>query len=235
MLRNRHIVRMVAPLALLAAQSVVCAQPLGKSEPSFKQPSLAPGVDYVVPSAAAIKATLDRVRDYFIGATPYHIIDTSTGKVITDLATPIKSAGIDEREGQFNDWDYPMGVVLAAMLLDSDVTGDARYRDYTFKNFAFIFDHLEYFKKQAELFGRDGLGPAGNRDAQERPAQRDTAERNDGCRRNAKRRISVRLHVHGYGPGRQGWKRHGKHHDCCRTGSGHRPAADHRERLPVRE
>ena len=153
MLRNRHIVRMVAPLALLAAHSVVCAQPLGKSEPSFKQPSLAPGVDYVVPSEAAIKATLDRVRDYFIGATPYHIIDTSTGKVITDLATPIKSAGIDERENQFNDWDYPMGVVLAAMLLDSDVTGDARYRDYTFKNFAFIFDHLEYFKKQAELFG----------------------------------------------------------------------------------
>ncbi len=77
-LRNRHMVRMVAPLALLAAQSVVCAQPLGKSEPSFKQPSLAPGVDYVVPSEAAIKATLDRVRDYFIGATPYHIIDTST-------------------------------------------------------------------------------------------------------------------------------------------------------------
>jgi rhamnogalacturonyl hydrolase YesR len=131
----------------------VHAQPLGKSEPSFKQPSLAPGVDYVVPSEASVKAALDRVRDYFIRATPYRIIDTATGREITDFATPIKAAGIDERENQFNDWDYPMGVVLAAMLLDGDVTGDTKYRDYTFKNFAFIFDHLEYFKKQAELFG----------------------------------------------------------------------------------
>jgi rhamnogalacturonyl hydrolase YesR len=142
----------------LAALPLLRAQPLGKSEPSFSQPSLAPGVDYVVPTEAAIKATIDRVRDYFIRETPYRIIDTTTGKPITDLSTPLKAAGIDERENQFNDWDYPMGVVLAAMLLDSEVTGDTRYRDYTFKNFAFIFDHLEYFRKQAELFGPQPRG-----------------------------------------------------------------------------
>jgi rhamnogalacturonyl hydrolase YesR len=51
-----------------------------------------------------------------------------------------------------------MGVVLAAMLRVSDVTGDASYRAYTFKNFDFIFDHLDYFRKQAELYGAQSYG-----------------------------------------------------------------------------
>jgi len=148
----------LAALIGLAVLPAGNAQPPGKSEPSFRQPSLPPGVDYVVPTEAAIKATLDRVRDYFIRATPYRIIDTATGQTIADLSTPVKTAGIDERESPFNAWDYSMGVVLAAMLLDSEVTGDARYADYTFKNFAFIFDHLDYFKKQAELFGPQPQG-----------------------------------------------------------------------------
>lgn len=144
---------MRAILLVAAFLPVLAGQPLGKSESSFKQPSLPPGVDYVVPTEAQVKTTLDRVRDYFVRSTPYHIIDTATGHVITDLSKPIKTAGIDERENQFNDWDYPMGVVLAAMLLDTDATGDHTYQDYAFKNFAFIFDHFDYFRKQAEAFG----------------------------------------------------------------------------------
>ena len=132
--------------------------PPGRSEPSFQQPSLASGVDYVVPTEAEIKATLDRVRDYFVRATPYRIIDTQTGQTITDFSQPIKTAGVDNRNGQFNDWDYPMGVVLAGMLAIADVTGDTSYRDYTFKNFDFIFDHLDYFKKQAAQFGAQSYG-----------------------------------------------------------------------------
>ena len=136
----------------------VAAQPRGKSDPSFSQPSLPPGVDYVVPTVEEVKATLDRVRDHFVRSTPYHVIDTATGQVITDLTTPTKTAGIDMREGQFNDWDYPMGVVLAAMFHVSDVTGDASYRDYALKNFDFIFDHQPYFEKQAKMFGLQNYG-----------------------------------------------------------------------------
>jgi rhamnogalacturonyl hydrolase YesR len=137
-------------LLLLAAPAL--AQPLGRSEPSFSQPSLAPGVDYVVPTEAGIKATLDRIRDYFVHSTPYRIVDTQTGQPITDFSHPIRSAGLDRRDGQLNDWDYPMGVVLAAMLLVTEVTGDASYQEYTLKNFDFIFDHLDYFRKQASEF-----------------------------------------------------------------------------------
>ena len=51
-----------------------------------------------------------------------------------------------------------MGVVLAAMLHAADVTGDATYSDYTLKNFDFIFDHLDYFRKQAKQFGPQAYG-----------------------------------------------------------------------------
>ena len=144
--------------ALLAMAPVAAGQALGRAEPSFAQPSRAPGVDYVLPTESEIKATLDRIRDYFVRATPYRIIDTETGAPITDLANPTKTAGIDLRGGQFNDWDYPMGVVLAAMLHVADVTGDASYADYAYKNFSFIFDHLDYFRKQAALFGPQSYG-----------------------------------------------------------------------------
>ena len=42
-----------------------------------------------------------------------------------------------------------MGVVLAAMLHVTEVTGDTSFQDYAFKNFDFIFTHLPYFKRQA--------------------------------------------------------------------------------------
>src|ERR1019366_1436142 len=155
---KKNCVLLAAAAVWLAMASGGVSQTLGKSDPSFSQPSRAPGVDYVLPTESEIKATLDRIRDHFVRSTPYHIIDTQTGAVITDLSKPTKTAGIDMRGGQFNDWDYPMGVVLAAMLQVSDVTGDASYCAYTFKNFDFIFDHEDYFRKQAELFGAQSHG-----------------------------------------------------------------------------
>ena len=140
------------------AGAVPPAQRPGRSDPAFSQPSVAPGVDYTVPSEAEVKAALDRIRDHFVRSTPYRIIDTATGQPITDLSTPAKTAGIDNRNGEFNDWSYSMGVVLAAMLQVTEVTGDTTFQDYTFKNFDFIFTHLPYFRKQAAQFGPQNLG-----------------------------------------------------------------------------
>jgi len=130
----------------------------GRSDPAFSQPSLAPGVDYTVPTEGEIKAVLDRIRDYFVRATPYRVIDTATGATITEFSTPIKTAGIDNREGEFNDWTYSMGVVLAGMLHVTDVTGDQRFQAYALKNFDFIFDHIDYFRRQASRYGPQPAG-----------------------------------------------------------------------------
>ncbi len=133
-------------------------QQTGRSDPSFTQPSVAPGVDYTVPTEDEIRQVLDRIRQYFVRATPYRVVDTATKRTITDFTTPIKTAGIDTTGGEFNDWTYSMGVVMAAMLQAAEVTGDSRFRDYPIRNFDFIFDHLDYFKRQAAEFGPQPRG-----------------------------------------------------------------------------
>jgi rhamnogalacturonyl hydrolase YesR len=130
----------------------------GRSDPAFSQPSVAVGVDYTVPTEAEIKIVLDRIREYFVRSTPYQVVDTATGQPVTDLSKPTKTAGIDNRRGEFNDWTYSMGVVLAAMLHVAEVTGDTTFQDYTFRNFDFIFQHLPYFRQQAEEFGPQSYG-----------------------------------------------------------------------------
>ncbi|MGB7623882.1 MAG: glycoside hydrolase family 88 protein [Terriglobia bacterium] len=130
----------------------------GRSDPTFSQPSIAPGVDYTVPLEGEVKEVLERIQGFFVRSTPYRIIDTETHQPITDLSHPIKSAGIDLGTGEFNDWTYSMGVVLAGMLQVSEVTGDPRYQDYAFRNFNFIFDHLDYFRRQAAQFGPQRQG-----------------------------------------------------------------------------
>ena len=76
----------------------------------------------------------------------------------TDLSAPSKTVGIDTRDGEFNDWTYSIGVTLAGMLHVADVTGDKSFEQYTYKNFDFIFDHLEYFRAQAKAFGPQPYG-----------------------------------------------------------------------------
>jgi rhamnogalacturonyl hydrolase YesR len=148
------------PLLVISAAAQTApstkAPALGKSDPSFSAPSLAPGVDYTLPTEAEIKSKLDAVLDRFVRLTHYEVIDTETRKPITDFTTVRKTAGIDDTE--YVDWTYTMGVVHSGMLQVSDVTGDTRYRDYTLKGFDFIFDHLGYFQQQAKQFGPQPRG-----------------------------------------------------------------------------
>jgi len=153
------IVCLFAALSVVVrAQTPAPSQAPGRSDPSFTQPSLAPGVDYTVPTEAEITRALTRIRDYFVRSTPYRLIDTATGTPLIDVKTPTRTAGIDLGPGEFNDWTYSMGVVLAGMMQVTDVTGDTSFEEYTRKNFAFIFDHLEFFKRQAAAFGAQPYG-----------------------------------------------------------------------------
>jgi len=151
---RRFALRYPAAVLVLSISAIAQTPPPGRSDPSFQQPSLPPGVDYIVPTEAQVKSTLDRVRDYFVRSTHYRIVNTKTGQPITDLTAAVREAGVEE----FNDWDYPIGVALAGMLHVFQETGDASYRDYTLKNFDFIFDHLDYFRRQAAQFGPQARG-----------------------------------------------------------------------------
>lgn len=132
--------------------------PPGRSDPSFFQPSIAPGVDYTVPTEAEIKADLDRILAYYVRSTPDQIVDTTTGKPVTDKSHPVKSAGVNSGMGEFGDWTYSNGVALAGMLQASAATGDPQFQNYTLKVFDFIFDHEPYFRAQAKEFGPQHAG-----------------------------------------------------------------------------
>src|SRR5262245_28513724 len=41
----------------------------GRSDPTFAQPSIAPGVNYTVPTEAEITDALGRIREYFVRST----------------------------------------------------------------------------------------------------------------------------------------------------------------------
>ncbi len=132
----------------------------GRSDPSFPQPSISAGIDYTVPTEVEIKADLDRILGYYVRSTSYEIIDTATGKPITDFSRPIKTAGPEPTMGEFGDWTYSNGVALAAMIQVTQATGDKRFEDYTLKTFDFIFKNEPYFRAQAKEFGpqRTGYG-----------------------------------------------------------------------------
>ena len=72
-------------VAVCVVASPAAAQPSnapfpGRSDPAFQQPSIAPGVDYTVPSRDEIKVVLDRVLENFVRTSSFEVVDTATGK-----------------------------------------------------------------------------------------------------------------------------------------------------------
>jgi unsaturated rhamnogalacturonyl hydrolase len=108
---------------------------------SFLQPEYP--VPYRTPTVAEITAVMDRVRAYQEGASLMRVINRKTRAEITDLSKPDPDASLDRGENNaFPLVGYEEGVTYAAMLLAGEVTGDARFTDFTAKRFQFIADRL---------------------------------------------------------------------------------------------
>src|ERR1035437_4668004 len=115
-------------------------------------------VPYQLPTVAEITEALGRIRAYLDAAAPTRVIDSATGKEITDFSVPVVTAVLDRGEMEFSPLQYEMGVVHAGMLRAAEVTGDARFTDYTKKHLQFIADRLPYFQAAAKKFGTDTNG-----------------------------------------------------------------------------
>jgi rhamnogalacturonyl hydrolase YesR len=100
-----------------------------------------------MPTVPEITELLRRVHGYVDAASPASVVDSLTGREITDFAVPNPAARISGDEGElFYPLDYTMGVTHSGMLLASDVTGDPRYSDFTRRQLQFIADRLPYFR-----------------------------------------------------------------------------------------
>jgi unsaturated rhamnogalacturonyl hydrolase len=87
-----------------------------------------------------------RVADHIIQTTSFQFVNNKTGEKFAS------TKGLDttnnvKAESKFNKWQYVNGVLTVGMLRTSNVLNDPKYADYSRRNFSFIFDNLDYFKK----------------------------------------------------------------------------------------
>jgi rhamnogalacturonyl hydrolase YesR len=119
----------------------VAAGALAQSTPKVHttSPQTDPGVysgrltvDYQTPyepaTEAQIRAVLERVHGYLLEASPVRVVDADTGTAaaLDKLPEHVALARTDLLIAT-----YEWGVTYAGMLRAAEVTGDARYRDYT--------------------------------------------------------------------------------------------------------
>jgi rhamnogalacturonyl hydrolase YesR len=119
-------------------------------------------IPYQKPTIAEITEVLGRVRGYLEQAEPNRVVNGHTGAEITDFSVPNPEARIPDGGGEaFYPLDYTMGVTHSGMLLARDVTGDARFADYTRRQLQFINDRLPYFREVVARGARPGKGTFG--------------------------------------------------------------------------
>lgn len=99
------------------------------------------------PTPAETETIIRKVADNIIRSTSFKFVNNKSGE--TFASTKGKDTSIHVKaESKFNKWMYVNGVLTVGMARMTDVLKDPSYLDYSRKNFAFIFDNLEYFKKQ---------------------------------------------------------------------------------------
>ncbi|ERM83228.1 hypothetical protein P872_17035 [Rhodonellum psychrophilum GCM71 = DSM 17998] len=108
--------------------------------------------DYPVPYGMVkkeeVKGVIDRVRDYLAAVTPTTVIDKTTQKEITDFSKVNANSLL--KPGDFRLLSYEWGVTYSAMLAAGEITGDAKYTDYTKDRVKFIADLYPHFKALSE-------------------------------------------------------------------------------------
>lgn len=99
------------------------------------------------PSNAETEIILRKVADNIIKSTSFKFVNSKTGESFT--STKGKDTSIHVKaESKFNKWMYVNGVLAVGMVRMSEVLKDKTYAAYPQKNYNFIFDNLDYFKKQ---------------------------------------------------------------------------------------
>jgi rhamnogalacturonyl hydrolase YesR len=133
------------------AQDVATSQPARSATLSGGRTEDTTQVLYRMPKVEEITEVLERVRAYLETASPAYAINRQTGAVITDLSKPNLDAVPNPGESNaFLLVCYESGVTYAGMLLAADVTGNAKFADYTARHLELIKDLLPSARLQLQ-------------------------------------------------------------------------------------
>src|SRR5258708_24189254 len=106
------------------------------------------------PQPAEIADVMARVRNFLEQAMPARVVDRSSGKSISDFASPIQTAGADLGEnGRFNPLAYEMGVIHSGMLAATAATGDKDAAHCTSGELQVLDNLFPYVRPLAEKYG----------------------------------------------------------------------------------
>jgi rhamnogalacturonyl hydrolase YesR len=90
-----------------------------------------------------------KVADNIIESTSFKIINKKT-KELFDNTNGLPVSAEYEMDSPYHRWEYMNGVLAIGMIRLSEVSGNEKYKLYALNNYRYIFDNLEYFKKQHE-------------------------------------------------------------------------------------
>jgi unsaturated rhamnogalacturonyl hydrolase len=113
-------------------------------------------IPYVLPTVDGIKDILNRVRVYYESTSPQTIVDSKTGKKITDFTTFNPNA--EPSQGFSSEWSYTNGVVLSAFDYITKVTGDKAFFNDNTKFFDYIVEYLPYFQSNSDKIKSGKIG-----------------------------------------------------------------------------
>ena len=114
---------------------------------------------YTFPNVDSIKEVLNRVRHYYETTSPQTIIDSKTGKTITDFSSSNPNA--IPSNGFSSEWSYTHGVVLSAFDYITKVTGDTAFFADNTKFYNFVVNNLPYLQKNLGKSAEQKIGPWG--------------------------------------------------------------------------
>ncbi|HEX7903192.1 MAG TPA: glycoside hydrolase family 88 protein [Chitinophagaceae bacterium] len=113
----------------------------------FLLPTLLITVSAFAQTKPTAEEIIRRVADNIIQTTSFQFVNSKTNEKFASTKGKDTSVNV-KAESKFNKWQYVNGVLTVGMLRTSSVLNDPKYADYSKKNFNFIFDNLDYFKRQ---------------------------------------------------------------------------------------
>ena len=88
-----------------------------------------------------------RVADNILSTTTYRFVNSKTNETYASTKNIAPTPDL-KAQSKFNKWQYVNGVLAVGMMQTAAILHDPKYSDYARKNYEFIFDNLDYFKKQ---------------------------------------------------------------------------------------
>lgn len=119
--------------------------PLHLMTPQYK-------LKYGISTVDDVKQTMDKVLHYIASVTPAKLVDSKTGKAVTNYSDINENTQL--ARGDFRLTSYEWGVTYSAVLAAYQQTGDQAYKDYLYERLLFLADIQPYFKKIYQRNGR---------------------------------------------------------------------------------